>query len=134
MKKQQPTSRIGQVPLVLLASVLYGCAGGWALANPDLAQKNQGRVVEAVELNDGQVVSFDPFDSAGPGPDTRARLSGETIQGTVDGVTRTIKLQDAKKVRFGIEEKATYPSVIRAVVFAVILVSLLVLATVEVSY
>ena len=131
MKKQQPTSRTFQVPLVLLASVFCGCAGGWALANPAMAQKSQGRVVEAVELNDGQVIYFDPFDSAGPGPDTRARLSGETIEGTVAGAPRAIYLQDVKKVRFGIEEKEAFPYMIGAAVTVALLVSLLILFTLK---
>lgn len=78
------------------------------MVNPDLTQMNQDRVVEAVELNDGQVVYFDPFDSAGPGPDTRAYISGETIQGTVDGVPRTINLHNVKKIQF--DNKPLHPA------------------------
>ena len=110
-----------------MASLFCGCAGGWALVNPDLTQRNQGQVVEAVEMNDGRVIFFDPFDSAGPGPDTRARMVGETIQGTVDGVPRSISLQDVEKIQFGVsvEGKKAYPYLIGGVVFVALLVPLL---------
>ena len=97
-----------------------------ALANPDLTQKNQGRVVEAVEMSDGRVIYFDSFESAGSGPDTRARMVGETIEGTVAGVPRTISLQDVRKIQFGmsVDAKSVSPYILGGVIFVGLLVPL----------
>jgi len=54
-------------------------------------------------------------------------MVGETIQGTVDGVPRSISLQDVEKIQFGVsvEGKKAYPYLIGGVVFVALLVPLL---------
>src|SRR5262245_34772083 len=131
MKKKQSTSRTIQIFLVALAGALDGCAGGWAQVTPDLALENEGRVVEAVELNDGQVIFFDPYDSAGSGPDTRARLYGETIEGTVNSAPRTINVNDVKRIQFAVEGKQLYPHLVQGAMFAAALVGVYFIVTWE---
>jgi len=131
MKKKKSTSRTAQIFFVSLAGALNGCAGGWALVTPDLAQQNDGRIVEAVELNDGRVIFFDPYDSAGPGPDTRARLYGETIQGTVNSAPRIINVNDVKRLQFGVEGRELSPHLIHGAMVAAALVAVYLIVTWE---
>jgi hypothetical protein len=116
---------------VFLAAGINGCAGSWTLVDPDLPQKYEGRVVEVVELNDGHVVFFDPFDSAGPGPDMRARVHGESIEGTMLGAPRIINMKDVKKVQFGVEEKEGVPHLVHGVLFVAGLAVVILISTVE---
>ena len=82
-------------------------------------------------MNDAQVVYFDAFNSAGPGPDTRARVQGEIILGPVHGVSRTINLEDVRRVQFGVEEKDALPHLIHAVVIGVALLAVYLFVTFE---
>ena len=97
------------------------------MVNPRLSQENQGRIVEAVELNDGQVVFFDRFDPAGPGEDTRARMYGESIEGSVDGIIRTFSLADVKKVMFGVDEDEVSSQLVYGLVFFGVIAMVLIL-------
>ena len=89
--------------LVGLAAALLGCASTRVIATKD-ADQYEGRIVDSLVLSDGSLVTFDPFETAGVGPDTRGRIRGSAVVGVVDGATVRIPLEHVQTLRLGVDD------------------------------
>ena len=101
--------------LLLVVAMLAGCAGTHTISSTEEGQQD-GRIVESLVLTDSSVVWFDPWDSAGPGRDKRARIQGEAVVGYVDGAYSSYLLADVLELRFGGDDSTRTKTVLLVVV------------------
>lgn len=110
--------------LTISVLVATSCGGTRAAVVPGFADANQGRIVEAVVLGDGRSIVFDSQDMAGPETDLRARVHGDSVQGTVEGLPMKIALDDIKEVVFGVSPPTTERIVV-GIAFAAVAVAMI---------
>ena len=92
------------VHCALILSLLMGCAGSHAPIAPTEAHEYEGRIVESVELIDGRVVIFDPWETAGLGLDTRGRIQRDAVVGYVEGAPTRVLVVHVEKLHLGVDD------------------------------